>query len=125
MDSDEMMRDTKDAEQMFHMYKKRGGKAEFTAFLNILKLFFLHTLNSHVFGLTSDDYEGQKTDGNGYCLHESPEMAESTLMDAAKIDMDEFARIERVVHAHAGDRRARDFAHAAIFRSVDDVHPYT
>ena len=104
MDSNEMQHHMKDAGSMFKEYVLLGGKSTFDEYKRKLQLFFFHTLNSHVFGVSSEDYDGNSKDELGYALHKNREEAEDALMRAAGID-----------HAEVG----------FIFYSVDSVHPYT
>ena len=104
MDNSEMQRYMSDAVSMFEQYKETRGTSNFDAYKDHLELFFLHTLNSHVFGMGPEDYDGAKVDKNGFALHESRAAAEDALMKAANID-----------HAEVG----------RIFHSVDAVHAYS
>ena len=89
---------------MFKVYKRIGGGTTFDKYSQHLKLFFYHTLNSHVFGMGSADYDGAATDKQGYALHGSIDAAEAALIDAANIDYTEVR---------------------LIFNSVDAVQPYS
>ena len=93
-----------DSKKMFKVYKRIGGCSTFDTYKEHLKLFFYHTLNSHVFGMGPEYYNGASRDNNGFALHNDGAEAESAFMDAAKIDYAELRR---------------------IFRSVDAVHAYS
>ena len=100
MDSSEMQKYMSDAKSMFKVYNRLGGRSNFDTYKQHLKLFFFHTLNSHVFVMGS----GATVDDAGFMLHESRSAAEAALMHAANIDDAEVSR---------------------IFDSVDSVHAYT
>ena len=104
MDSSEMQKYMSDAKSMFKVYNRLGGRSNVDTYKQHLKLFFFHTLNSHVFGMGSEYYNGATVDDNGFMLHESRFAAEAALMRAANIDDAEVCR---------------------IFDSVDSVHAYT
>ena len=90
---------------MFKVYNSLGGRSNFDAtYKQHLKLFFFHTLNSHVFGMGPKDYYGATVDDDGFMLHESRFAAEAALIHAANID---------------------DAEVSLIFHSVDSVHAYT
>ena len=93
-----------DADKMYTEYKKNKGRSTFDTYQKDLKASFHHTLNSHVFGLTSKAADGAKTDEDGYALHSGRAEAEAAHMKEANIDHKEFSR---------------------IFYSVDAVHAYT
>jgi hypothetical protein len=104
MDSSEMQKYMSDAKSMFKVYNRLGGRSNFDTYKQHLKLFFFHTLNSHVFGMGPKDYNGATVDDAGFMLQESRFAAEAALMLAANIDDAEVSR---------------------IFESVDSVHAYT
>ena len=104
MDSSEMQKYMSDAKSMFKVYNRLGGRSNFDTYKQHLKLFFFHTLNSHVFGMGPEYYNGATVDDAGFMLHESSFAAEAALMHAANIDDAEVSR---------------------IFDSVDSVHAYT
>ena len=105
MDSSEMQKYMSDVKSMFKVYKNRlGGRSNFGTYKQHLKLFFFHTLNSHVFGMGPECYNGATVDDAGFMLHESRFAAQAALMHAANIDDAEVWR---------------------IFDSVDSVHAYT
>ena len=93
-----------DATEMFAAYTALGGGSTLDAYKAALKLFFFHTLNSHVHGLTPADYGGAEADGTGFALHSDSGAAEDALMEEAGIDEEEVD---------------------LIFSSVDAVHPYS
>ena len=95
---------TSDAKSMFKVYRRSGGRSNFDTYKQHLVLFFLHTLNSHVFGMGPDYYDGATVDGDGFKLYTSRDAAEAALKHAANIDSAEVSR---------------------IFHSVDQVHTYT
>ena len=88
---------------MFKVYKQLGGASAFDTYQTNLQLFFHHTLNSHVFGLTTTD-NSSTLDERGDALHPSRQAAEEAFMRSANKNEAEFDR---------------------IFRSVDAVHAYT
>ena len=69
-----------DATSMFKVYNRLGGRSDFDTYEQHLKLFFFHTLNSHVFGMGPDYYNGATVDDSGFMLHESAVAAEAALM---------------------------------------------
>ena len=86
--------------KMFAEYKHTlGGSAPLDTYLERLRLFFHHTLNAHVNGLT-----GSGVDEAGFALHASRGAAQAACKDAAGIGDEEFKR---------------------LFYSVDRVHAYT
>ena len=86
--------------QMFAEYKHTlGGSAPLDTYLERLRLFFHHTLNAHVNGLT-----GSGVDEAGFALHASRGAAQAACKVAAGIGDEEFKR---------------------LFYSVDRVHAYT
>ena len=104
MESFEMQDYMRDSEKMFKVYKRIGGRSTNDEYKKNLRLFYYHTLNSHVHGMGPEYYEGAATDENGFALYDSDFDAEQALMDEAKVDHAEFSR---------------------IFRSVDRVHSYS
>ena len=95
---------TSGLQSMFKVYNRLGGRSNFDTYKQHLKLFFLHTLNSHVFGMGPEYCNGATVDDAGFMLHESRFAAEAALMHTANIDDAEVSR---------------------IFDSVDSVHAYT
>ena len=93
-----------DADAMFTQYVIAGGALSHDEYVKALRLFFHHTLNSHVFGATAADYDGARFDKGGFALHAGSYDAENTLKVEASIDDREVAR---------------------IFCSVDSVHCYS
>lgn len=93
-----------DAKSMFKVYHRSGGRSNLDTYKQHLGLFFLHTLNSHVFGMGPDYYDGATVDEHGFMLYKSRDAAEAALKNAANIDSTEVSR---------------------IFHSVDRVHAYT
>ena len=93
-----------DADAMFEQYTMAGGASSRDEYAKALRLFFHHTLNSHVFGLTKADYDGAPFDKSGFALHAGPYGAENALKLEANIDDTEVTR---------------------IFCSVDSVHCYS
>eukprot|EP00966_Prymnesium_polylepis_P290401 6708020-Prymnesium_polylepis.2 len=104
MDSSNMQHYMQDSRKMFKVYKRIGGGSAFDKYKQDPKLFYYHTLNSLVFGVGPESYDGASSDGHGFALHSSRYAAEDALVDEAKIDRNEVC---------------------LIFRSVDAVHAYT
>ena len=90
-----------DAEEFYAAYKAEGGKFEFDGFQVLLRAFFEHTLNSHVWGERAD---ASRKDKNGFWLHPSPDHAESAWAAETGQTASEFRR---------------------VFEAVDSVHAYT
>ena len=86
---------------MYKVYQRTGGKAAWLEYEKRLKMFFLHTMNSHVYGETSDP---SSQDAMGFYLHPSPDCAESAVMEKLSINDEEVL---------------------LIFNSIDEVHAYT
>ncbi len=90
----------KDSQEFFKAYKKRGGKCSFDAFTALLRAFYEHTLNSHVWGENSEI--SQKND-NGLWLHPSRDAAEAAWAEQTGQTPQEFCRVFYVldsVHAY-------------------------
>lgn len=49
-----MQKNMRDAKSMFKVYNRQGGRSNFDTYKQHLKLFFFHTLNSHVCGSGSN-----------------------------------------------------------------------
>ena len=80
--------------QMSAEYKHTfGGSAPLDTYIERLRLFFHHTLNVHVNGLT-----GSGVDEAGSALHASHGAAQATCKDAAGIGDEEFKRLFYSVH---------------------------
>ena len=90
-----------DSLKFYRAYKKRGGQCTIEYFKELLRAFFEHTLNSHVFGEVADT---SRKDDHGMWLHPSPDVAEASWAEQTSLT-------------------ARDFA--CVFRAVDSVHAYT
>ena len=104
MDSSAMQHYMSDAKLMFKQYTREGGTSSFVTYKAHLKMFYLHTLNSHCFGIGPELYNGATVDESGFMLHKGHSAAEAALMQAANIDYTEVGR---------------------IFYSVDAVHAYS
>ena len=91
----------KDSQEFFNAYKKRGGKCSFDAFAELLRAFYEHTLNSHVWGECSEF--SQKND-DGLWLHPSRDAAEAAWAEQTCQRPQEFRR---------------------VFDAVDSVHAYS
>ena len=85
----------------FAAYKRRKGKCSFDAFKDLLRAFFEHSLNSHVFGERADT---SQKDDRGLWLHPSPDAADAAWVEETGQTASEFAR---------------------MFDAVDSVHAYT
>ena len=59
-----------DAQEFYHAYKTQGGECGLDDFKKLLRAFFEHTLNSHVWGECA---ETSQKDKNGFWLHPSPD----------------------------------------------------
>ena len=90
-----------DSKEFYKAYKKRGGKCSFDAFAELLRAFYEHTLNSHVWGESSEI--SQKND-NGLWLHPSRDAAEAAWAEQTGQTPQEFGR---------------------VFDAVDSVHAYS
>ena len=90
-----------DSKEFYKAYKKRGGKCSFDVFTELLRAFYEHTLNSHVWGEGS---ETSQKDERGLWLHPSPEAAEAAWAEQTRKTPQEFSR---------------------VFCAVDSVHAYT
>ena len=90
-----------DAQEFYNAYKSRGGKCRFNNFKELLRAFFEHTLNSHVFGLCE---KSSQKDEEGFWLHPSPDAAEMAWVEETGKSMQEFS---------------------LVFYAVDSVHAYT
>ena len=90
-----------DSMEFYKAYKKRGGKCSSDAFTELLRAFYEHTLNSHVWGEVSEI--SQKND-NGLWLHPSRDAAEAAWAEQTGQTPQEFGR---------------------VFYAVDSVHAYT
>ncbi len=95
--ADKYMEDSKD---FYKAYKKRGGKCSFDAFTELLRAFFEHTLNSHVWGERSETSQKE----GGLWLHPSRGAAEAAWAEQTGQTPQEFGR---------------------VFDAVDSVHAYT
>ena len=92
---------TKDSKEFYKAYKKRGGKCSFDGFSELLRAFFEHTLNSHVWGEGSDN---SRKDDEGLWLHHSRDAAEAAWAEQTCQTPQEFSR---------------------VFDAVDSVHAYS
>mmetsp|Transcript_5175 Transcript_5175/g.11552 ORF Transcript_5175/g.11552 Transcript_5175/m.11552 type:complete len:151 (-) Transcript_5175:127-579(-) len=97
-----------DEDAYFSQYTMAGGALPRAEYAIALRLFFHHTLNSHVAGVNKDDFGGASFDPSGFALYapglRTREAAEEALKLSANIDDVEVAR---------------------IFYSVDSVHCYS
>ena len=90
-----------DAKEFYDAYKVKRGKSKFDGFKVLLRAFFEHTLNSHVFGECA---EASQKDEDGLWLHPSRDHAESAWAAETGQTASEFCR---------------------VFEAVDSVHAYT
>ena len=90
-----------DAQEFYHAYKTQGGECGLDDFKKLLRAFFEHTLNSHVWGARA---ETSQKDKNGFWLHPSPDDAETAWAEETGRTAPEFCR---------------------MFDAVDSVHAYT
>ena len=70
-----MQHHMQDLHMMFKVYKHIGGGTTFDKYSQHLKLFFYHTLNSHVFGMGPADYD--RGDGRKYLCNFEISMVEA------------------------------------------------
>ena len=90
-----------DSKKFYRAYKKRGGKCTLEYFKELLRAFFEHTLNSHVFGEVADI---SRKDDHGMWLHPSRNVAEASWAAETGLTAQESSR---------------------VFHAVDRVHAYT
>ena len=90
-----------DAQEFYHAYKTQGGECGLDDFKKLLRAFFEHTLNSHVWGECAETSQKGK---NGFWLHPSPDAAETAWVEETGKSMQEFS---------------------LVFYAVDSVHAYT
>ena len=90
-----------DSKKFYRAYKKRGGKFILEYFKELLRAFFEHTLNSHVFGEVANI---SRKDDQGMWFPPSPDLAEESWAGETGQTAQEFSR---------------------VFEAVDSVHAYT
>ena len=95
-----------DSDEMFTAYKSVGGRVSKEVYVDMLRVFFLHTLNAQlghdaeICGLS----EQATRDEDGFHIYPNREVAHKAFADEVKITHEEAHR---------------------VFRSVDAVHAYS